>query len=125
METKNTDNIFDEESIFDQNNSNKINSNQNTNDKNNSLEEKVGFFGRLKYFILPAAFTVGTYFIPEIKEKYANLSPKKQDEYSKITFIGTGVAGIALAGFSGYELYKRYRLQNKNKKDKKTEYILK
>lgn len=53
--------------------------NVNKNVENKPLEEKVGFLGRVKYMIVPAALTIGTYFTPEFKNKYNNSSSEKKE----------------------------------------------
>jgi len=84
----------------------------NKSSTNNNLEKKVDLFGRLKYVVLPAALTVGTYFIPEIKNKYNDLNCEKKDDYVKKTLVGTSILGITLAAFSGYKLFRKYDNQN-------------
>lgn len=79
-----------------------------TDDGANGLENKVGVLGRLKYVAVPAVITLGSCFIPELKQKYHNSSTEKQDDYLKLGLIGTGVVGITLAAFSGYKLYKQH-----------------
>ena len=85
-----------------------MNSKNNDLETSENLEEKIGFFGRLKYIILPAAVTIGSYFTPEIKDKYEVLSFEKKEKYTNAAIIGTGIIGAALTAFSGYKLYKKY-----------------
>jgi len=85
-----------------------ISENNGASDEHKNLEEKIDALERLKYVILPAAITVGTYFIPEIKNKYNNLSYEKKDQYRKKGLMSASIASITIAAFSGYKLYKEY-----------------
>lgn len=91
---------------------------ENINEKNleKILDEKVSFLERLKYVALPAVLTVGAYFIPEIKDKYNELSSEKKDTCDKIVLVSSGIFGATITAYSGYKLYKQYEEDKKKQK---------
>jgi len=73
-----------------------------------SLEKKVSFLDRAKYFAAPAVLTAGACFGPEIKKKYDTLPKETKDKYRTVALAGTTLLGAILAVASGYNLYKDY-----------------
>jgi hypothetical protein len=71
-----------------------------------NLEKKVDFWGRTKYMAGPAALTVVSYFVPEMKKKYTDLSQDKKDAYRTVALASSTILGSVLAIASGYKLAK-------------------
>ena len=79
-----------------------------TKEAKETLERKIGFLDRAKYFAAPVVLTVGAYFGPELKRKYDDLPKETQEKYRTIGLASTTVLGTLIAVASGYNLYKNY-----------------
>jgi|GEM_PF-2445917 len=73
---------------------------------NKTIDDSVGFTERLKYMTVPLVLTVGSYFMPEIKRKYGQLSEEQKAKYRKGANISIGILGTAATMYAGYRLYK-------------------
>jgi len=73
---------------------------------NGSIDDAVGFTDRLKYMAVPLVLTVGSYFMPEIKKRYEQLSEEDKAKYRKGANIGIGLVGTVMTMYAGYKLYK-------------------
>jgi hypothetical protein len=82
-----------------------------------TLEEKTGFFGRMKYAAIPAAITVGAYFIPEIKARYNSLDEERKMKCQNTFLWGIEIAGTVAAVVSGAKLYRNYKSGNSRGKE--------
>ncbi|MGV8141687.1 MAG: hypothetical protein ACP5NW_04585 [Candidatus Woesearchaeota archaeon] len=81
-----------------------VKENNASGEKKDSLERKIAFLEHAKYASIPAALTVGAYFIPNIKRKYDTLSKEKQYTYRAAALTGATILGTAVAIISGYKL---------------------
>ncbi|HYD03141.1 MAG TPA: hypothetical protein VEC16_02475 [Alphaproteobacteria bacterium] len=82
-----------------------------------TLEDKTGFFGRMKYAAIPAALTVGAYFMPEIKARYNSLNEDKKMKCQNTILWGVEIAGTVAAVVSGAKLYRNYKAGNSRGKE--------
>jgi hypothetical protein len=86
--------------------------NRDSRNMNSPLEEKIGFFTRMKYAAIPAALTVGAYFAPDLKKKYDSLDEKTKMKYQNTALWGFEIAGTVMAVVSGAKLYRNYKAGN-------------